>query len=99
MLKIHNLSFAYHQKDLLKNIHLELKNQAFIGILGPNGSGKSTLLKLILKNLSPNKGVISLFNTNIKDFSLKEFAKNLWLCASKIRIKHPFKSHRCAFNE
>ncbi|PCH32243.1 heme ABC transporter ATP-binding protein, partial [Campylobacter sp. 4] len=27
MLKIHNLSFAYHQKDLLKNIHLELKNQ------------------------------------------------------------------------
>ncbi|ELD7996507.1 ABC transporter ATP-binding protein, partial [Campylobacter jejuni] len=27
MLKIHDLSFAYHQKDLLKNIHLELKNQ------------------------------------------------------------------------
>ncbi|EFN3512242.1 ATP-binding cassette domain-containing protein, partial [Campylobacter jejuni] len=53
MLKIHDLSFAYHQKDLLKNIHLELKNQAFIGILGPNGSGKSTLLKLILKNLNP----------------------------------------------
>lgn len=25
MLKIHDLSFAYHQKDLLKNIHLELK--------------------------------------------------------------------------
>lgn len=23
----------------------------------------------------------------------------MWLCASKIRIKHPFKSHRCAFNE
>ncbi|WP_252366001.1 hypothetical protein, partial [Campylobacter jejuni] len=22
MLKIHDLSFAYHQKDLLKNIHL-----------------------------------------------------------------------------
>lgn len=34
MLKIHDLSFAYHQKDLLKNIHLKLKNQAFIGILG-----------------------------------------------------------------
>lgn len=29
MLKIQDLSFAYHQKDLLKNIHLELKNQAF----------------------------------------------------------------------
>ncbi|HDX3793096.1 TPA: ABC transporter ATP-binding protein, partial [Campylobacter jejuni] len=29
MLKIQDLNFAYHQKDLLKNIHLELKNQAF----------------------------------------------------------------------
>lgn len=27
MLKIHDLSFAYHQKDLLKNIHLELKTK------------------------------------------------------------------------
>ncbi|MBX0844502.1 ABC transporter ATP-binding protein [Campylobacter jejuni] len=91
MLKIHDLSFAYHQKDLLKNIHLELKNQAFIGILGPNGSGKSTLLKLILKNLSPNKGVISLFNTNIKDFSLKEFTKICGFVPQKSELNTPLK--------
>lgn len=80
MLKIHNLSFAYHQKDLLKNIHLELKNQAFIGILGPNGSGKSTLLKLILKNLSPNKGVISLLTQISRIFLLKNLPKFVALC-------------------
>ena len=91
MLKIHDLSFAYHQKDLLKNIHLELKNQAFIGILGPNGSGKSTLLKLILKNLNPNKGEISLFNTNIKDFSLKEFAKICGFVPQKSELNTPLK--------
>ncbi len=81
MLKIHDLSFAYHQKDLLKNIHLELKNQAFIGILGPNGSGKSTLLKLILKNLNPN----------IKDFSLKEFAKICGFVPQKSELNTPLK--------
>ena len=43
ILKIKNLNFSYHQKALLKNINLELENNAFIGILGPNGSGKSTL--------------------------------------------------------
>ncbi|EAH4866318.1 ABC transporter ATP-binding protein, partial [Campylobacter coli] len=75
MLKIQNLSFSYHKKELLKNINLELQNKAFIGILGPNGSGKSTLLKLILKNLNISKGEISLFNTNIKNFALKEFAQ------------------------
>lgn len=75
ILKIQNLSFSYYKKELLKNINLELQNKAFIGILGPNGSGKSTLLKLILKNLNISKGEISLFNTNIKNFALKEFAQ------------------------
>ncbi|AXP09327.1 ABC transporter ATP-binding protein [Campylobacter hepaticus] len=75
MLKIDNLNFSYYKKNLLKNINLELKSQSFIGILGPNGSGKSTLLKLMLKNLKPDSGEISFFNTNIQQFSLKEFSK------------------------
>ncbi|EFS2110801.1 ABC transporter ATP-binding protein, partial [Campylobacter coli] len=28
MLKIQNLSFSYHKKELLKNINLELQNKA-----------------------------------------------------------------------
>lgn len=56
ILKIQNLSFSYHKKELLKNINLELQNKAFIGILGPNGSGKSTLLKLILKKFKYKQG-------------------------------------------
>lgn len=91
MLKIENLSFAYHQKALLKNINLELENNAFIGILGPNGSGKSTLLKLILKNLEFKEGEIALFNTNIKDFSLKEFAKICGFVPQNSALKTPLK--------
>ncbi|MBM0637273.1 ABC transporter ATP-binding protein [Campylobacter sp. VicNov18] len=91
MLKIKNLSFSYHKEALLKNINLELENQAFIGILGPNGSGKSTLLKLILKNLNASKGEISLFNTNIKKFSLKEFAKICGFVPQKSELNAPLK--------
>lgn len=91
MLKIQNLSFSYHKIALLKNINLELKNQNFIGILGPNGSGKSTLLKLILKNLKIDKGEISLFNTNIKKFSLKEFAKICGFVPQKSELRTPLK--------
>ncbi|XUP88985.1 ATP-binding cassette domain-containing protein [Campylobacter jejuni] len=49
-------------------------------MLGPNGSGKSTLLKLILKNLSPNKGEISLLIQISKIFLLKNLPKFAALC-------------------
>ena len=91
ILKIKNLNFSYHQKALLKNINLELENNAFIGILGPNGSGKSTLLKLILNNLDLKEGEIALFNTNIKHFSLKEFAKICGFVPQNSKLNAPLK--------
>nr|WP_306819637.1 ABC transporter ATP-binding protein [Campylobacter upsaliensis] len=91
ILKIKNLNFSYHQKALLKNVNLELENNAFIGILGPNGSGKSTLLKLILNNLDLKEGEIALFNTNIKHFSLKEFAKICGFVPQNSKLNAPLK--------
>ncbi|MEB2806420.1 ABC transporter ATP-binding protein [Campylobacter upsaliensis] len=91
MLKISHLNFSYHQKALLKNVNLALENNAFIGILGPNGSGKSTLLNLILKNLEFKEGEIALFNTNIKHFSLKEFAKICGFVPQNSKLNAPLK--------
>lgn len=42
----------------LKNIHLEVKQGEFLGIVGRNGSGKSTLLKLIAGVYTPSDGRI-----------------------------------------
>lgn len=76
---------------LLENININIESQTFIGILGPNGSGKSTLLKLMLKNLTPTNGEIILFNKNIKDFQLKEFAKICGFVPQNSELKTPLK--------
>lgn len=47
MIKIENLSYAYGEKSVLKNINLCVLNGEKIGIVGESGSGKSTLIKLI----------------------------------------------------
>lgn len=46
---INNLTFTYNDKEILKNVNLNIKQGEKIIIHGKNGSGKSTLLKLIKK--------------------------------------------------
>ncbi|MBZ7963760.1 ABC transporter ATP-binding protein [Campylobacter sp. 2457A] len=91
MFEIKNLNFSYNKKILLENININIESQTFIGILGPNGSGKSTLLKIMLKNLTPKSGEIILFNKNIKDFQLKEFAKICGFVPQNSELKTPLK--------
>ena len=55
-IEIKDLKFSIKEKDILKEINLNVDNKEFIGIIGPNGSGKSTLLKCIYRNLNPTKG-------------------------------------------
>ena len=43
----------------LKNINLNVKKGAVVGIIGPNGAGKSTLLKIIAGVYKPTKGTIT----------------------------------------
>jgi ABC-type branched-subunit amino acid transport system ATPase component len=47
MLTIKNLTAGYGGPDILKNIHLELKEGEIVTIIGPNGAGKSSILRSI----------------------------------------------------
>ncbi len=45
LLDIQNLYSGYRGVDILKGIHLEVKQGQIVVIIGPNGAGKSTVLK------------------------------------------------------
>lgn len=77
MVEIKNLVFGYSDEKIINDISITLKKGKITTLIGANGSGKSTLLGLITKNLSPNKGQILLDGKSIKDFSLKQFAKEV----------------------
>lgn len=49
MFKLENISKSYGNKEILKDISIEVNPGEAIGILGINGSGKSTLLSCIAK--------------------------------------------------
>ncbi len=54
------VSFGYGDNLLIDNFSTQLLRGDRVGIVGPNGSGKSTLLKLLLGELTPDKGKVKL---------------------------------------
>ncbi|MFJ7979598.1 ABC-F family ATP-binding cassette domain-containing protein [Lysinibacillus xylanilyticus] len=63
VLKVRELSISFteecKQQPLLKNINFQLLRGDKVALIGPNGVGKSTLIKTLLKEISPDSGVIT----------------------------------------
>ncbi len=73
-------SFRYPDgTTALSEIHLEIKNGEFIGILGSNGSGKTTLLKVMDGLLKDFEGTVLLDGTNIKKISPRDIYRKVGL--------------------
>lgn len=74
MLKLENVSFFKDNKDILKDINLEIEEGKFIAITGPNGSGKSTLAKIIMGIEKPTSGKIYFNGEDITDLTIDQRA-------------------------
>ena len=58
MLKISNLSVAYGETQVLRDVNLDIGPGELVCLMGRNGVGKSTLLKTIMGLLRPNAGFV-----------------------------------------
>ncbi len=58
MLRIQNLTYTIGDRDLLKNLTLQIRPGKRIGLVGKNGAGKTTLLRLIAGIYPTEKQVI-----------------------------------------
>ena len=57
-IKVINLKKSYGNKEAVKNINFEIKENEIIGLLGPNGCGKTTTIGMILGLLKPTSGEV-----------------------------------------
>ena len=57
---VENLSFGYGGRPILSNFSTEILRGDKVGIIGPNGAGKTTLLRLLLGQLTPERGTVRL---------------------------------------
>ena len=63
MLDFQGIAVHYGHQDVLSNVTFRVNKGDRVGVVGPNGSGKSTLFKIILGELSTDKGELIIENS------------------------------------
>ncbi|MDR4497856.1 MAG: ATP-binding cassette domain-containing protein [Candidatus Scalindua sp.] len=58
IIQVKNLGYGYDDTSVVKDFSATIMRGDKVGIIGPNGSGKTTLLRLLLGELSPQKGSV-----------------------------------------
>ena len=82
--KLEDVSYKYplEDREILKNINLDIKKGEFWAVIGKNGSGKTTLCN-VLRRFVPDfykgelKGKITLESKELKDYSAKEIVQKV----------------------
>lgn len=71
-IEIKDLTFAYDDEEILKDINAHFKKGNIIGIHGKSGSGKSTLLKLIMRFWNAPSNSILINGRSVDDINTKD---------------------------
>ncbi len=75
---IHDLSFSYdplNEQPTLLDVNLVIPSGKQTAIVGTSGSGKTTLVKLLLGFYPPAKGEIRLGESDLGNYSIREWRK------------------------
>jgi subfamily B ATP-binding cassette protein MsbA len=69
-IEFRNVSFAYEEVTILKNINLVIEKGTTVALVGSSGSGKSTLADLIPRFHDVSNGELLIDGINIKDYTV-----------------------------
>ncbi len=70
--ELKDVTFAYHEKEVLHGVSLRIEPGTVNALVGPSGSGKSTIARLIASLWDVEQGTITLGGVDIRNLLLKE---------------------------
>jgi subfamily B ATP-binding cassette protein MsbA len=67
-----NVSFAYEEKQILKNLNFSVPKGKVIALVGPSGGGKSTIASLLPRFFDVSAGEIQLDGKDLRAYKLSD---------------------------
>ncbi len=76
-ISIKNVDFSYvPERELIKDLSIDIKAGMRVAIVGPTGCGKTTLINLLMRFYDVNDGSISIDGNDIRDITRHSLRKN-----------------------
>lgn len=86
--EINNLYFSYNpDRELLKNVNINVEPGKTVAIVGPTGCGKTTLINLLMRFYDPNNGAILVDEVNTQDVTRQSLRQNFGMVLQDTWIK------------
>ncbi|MGC1482143.1 MAG: ATP-binding cassette domain-containing protein [Chthoniobacterales bacterium] len=84
--ELRNLCVRRDQRDLVRDLNLDVPRGSFVAVVGPSGVGKSSLLACLAGMLEPGAGTITYRCAQRCDHSPNDFQKRLGLVFQHLRL-------------
>jgi ABC-type multidrug transport system fused ATPase/permease subunit len=95
-----NASFSYNNyddKQVLKNINLEIKKGDVLALVGSSGAGKTTIADLIPRLYDVSSGAVKIDGVNIKDISKHSLREKMGIVTQESILFHDTVANNIAF--
>ena len=76
-LRLENVSYAYHDKSVLKDLNMTIPKNQTVAFVGESGAGKSTLTDLLSLVLKPQQGDIYIDGVSSRELDYKAWRQKI----------------------
>jgi iron complex transport system ATP-binding protein len=91
MLKANSISLIKGNRQILKEMTIEIQPGCITILVGPNGAGKSSLMRLLSGEWQPTSGNIELEGCALSEWSLQDLARIRAVLNQGTLLEFPFK--------
>jgi subfamily B ATP-binding cassette protein MsbA len=82
-LSFKNVSFAYGEEKVLKNININIRKGETVALVGPSGGGKSTMVDLVPRFYDPIEGEVQLDGISLKDLTVESLRAKMGIVSQE----------------